>query len=489
MEDLDHLNKLSRDELRKLTSKYKVGDKLNISHNEIRKLNKLELIKAIKNSINRKKDNGFIKEFEICEDYFKEGTKRKEKIVPKPKQNQKMVQKSNNAFKRITYDHEVNNIKTLFDDKENEMLDDIKDKRNYKISLKVKVLMKRETENIEDIWWVSTKNKILLKGNDRKQFLVAACNELIQNFDCEQRTKSGWTLIRTLGLELNRSHLKVLKGSSYVELPEKIKNKKAIVNVKNNDEKCFMWSILAALYPVKENPNRLNNYTEYENELNFKNVSFPVSLTDIPRFEKLNNLAVNVFCEGKNSTIEPLLISNRTDLPYDKIIDLFFIKDESTNHYCWIKNLEKLLFSQVSKYEHKKYICKRCLSYFNLKNKYLEHINDCKVYDAVKFTPASFDYIEFKNYHKTQNVPYVIYADFESIINKIDICENDKITSFSIKTAKHEASGFYALTLENNEINDEKLYRGKDSGQAFIKYIINKCDELICLFQTKRWNL
>ena len=51
-----------------------------------------------------------------------------------------------------------------------------------------------------------------------------------------------------------------LRSSSYIDLPEKIKNKKICNNVKNNDNKCFMWSILSALHPIdKKHPDRVKN--------------------------------------------------------------------------------------------------------------------------------------------------------------------------------------------------------------------------------------
>jgi len=74
--------------------------------------------------------------------------------------------------------------------------------------------------------------------------------------------------------------------SSFIELPEWILNKKATVNIVNrDDDKCFMWSILAHLHPVDKNSNRLSNYTKFEKELVFKNIEFPMKTTDIDLFE------------------------------------------------------------------------------------------------------------------------------------------------------------------------------------------------------------
>ena len=47
------------------------------------------------------------------------------------------------------------------------------------------------------------------------------------------------------------------KGSTYIPLPDWITNKKAIVNIKNKDEKCFIWCILRYLYPRDRDEERL----------------------------------------------------------------------------------------------------------------------------------------------------------------------------------------------------------------------------------------
>jgi len=67
------------------------------------------------------------------------------------------------------------------------------------------------------------------------------------------------------------------------------------VNVKNDDEFCFMWAVLSALYPAKTNKNNVYSYSKYSGVLNLEGLSFPLRVKVIPKFEKLNpNIAVNV---------------------------------------------------------------------------------------------------------------------------------------------------------------------------------------------------
>ena len=63
-----------------------------------------------------------------------------------------------------------------------------------------------------------------------------------------------------------------LNGSSYTKIPLR---SNALINVKNNDKYCFGWSLLASLQPCEnDHPNRVSNYKQYFNELNFQSFDF-----------------------------------------------------------------------------------------------------------------------------------------------------------------------------------------------------------------------
>ena len=85
-------------------------------------------------------------------------------------------------------------------------------------------------------------------------------------------------------LKLNMGRYKPLRGRGYLELPKAIKGNKAILNIQNNDDKCFLWCILAALHPLdyEDHPNRVNKYITYVNELNKEGIEYPVCFSDIP---------------------------------------------------------------------------------------------------------------------------------------------------------------------------------------------------------------
>ena len=76
------------------------------------------------------------------------------------------------------------------------------------------------------------------------------------------------------------------------------------MNVYNpNDEMCFVWAILSALYPVEQNQNvnRLYKYQPYLNTIDVSGLTFPVSVSKVSMFERNNpTISVNVYVLTKD---------------------------------------------------------------------------------------------------------------------------------------------------------------------------------------------
>ena len=86
-----------------------------------------------------------------------------------------------------------------------------------------------------------------------------------------------------------------IRASSYCKLPKSFCNSKSIVNIQNNDNYCFLWSILAHKYKVDSHRERVSHYENYFHELNQGDIQFPMKIKDIQTIEGLNNLNINVF--------------------------------------------------------------------------------------------------------------------------------------------------------------------------------------------------
>lgn len=266
----------------------------------------------------------------------------------------------------------------------------------------------------------------------------------IENFET---SGSGWRLEDIHELLVSSNKCCEFSGSSYIELPESIQKKKAVINVHNYDNECFKWAVLSALYPVIKDPQRVNKYEKYTNTLNFSGINFPVDIKQIKKFEELNtSISINVYTlderfDNKKKLMEqqviPLRISKNIRNNHINLLLLSKpIKDNSNDstlkdkicntnvktHYCWFKNLSRLVRSQNTKCGHKIFVCDRCLQYFQTEEKLNSHKDVCYKAKNSKLTMPNYTnkWISFNNYQNILEVPYIIYADLESMLQPIE---------------------------------------------------------------------
>ena len=106
----------------------------------------------------------------------------------------------------------------------------------------------------------------------------------------QQKMKdSGWRFDKNTSMTVYSYKTSELNGSNYVKIPFR---SNAILNIENNDKYCFIWSILASLYPCNNNhPNRVTNFRQYFNKLNIQGFGFTngFKCSDVHKFNEINN--------------------------------------------------------------------------------------------------------------------------------------------------------------------------------------------------------
>ena len=88
-----------------------------------------------------------------------------------------------------------------------------------------------------------------------------------------------------LYLDFNFHQLNLMRGSSYLPLPDWLGRKKAIVNPHNDDEECFKWSVITAEKVGMKDPQRVSNLRKFTDNYYWSGLEFPVSIKDIGKFE------------------------------------------------------------------------------------------------------------------------------------------------------------------------------------------------------------
>lgn len=184
-------------------------------------------------------------------------------------------------------------------------------------------------------------NFTLTNGVEMKEQLAQAYKNLYVSYQHFER-ESGWSIDQILKIEFNTVEFTPLLGSSYLPLPLKIAKKQAVLNIQNDDKKCFLWSVLAFLHSISysNHPARVSNYAKYEHELNTEGLDFPLPLSQIKHCEKKNNISINVFGLEKND-IFPLQITDKRLAKHH--VNLLRFSKEETRHYCLIRKMSRLM--------------------------------------------------------------------------------------------------------------------------------------------------
>ena len=365
------------------------------------------------------------------------------------------------------------------------MVDEVK--KSKKASMNLSCVLEKEDaktgNKMEDTFGSRSKTKVVtLQLGDAYGEMR---DRMLENLAKFQRNGSGWRLKSIYGLEIKITKYNPLSGSGYSKLPPFIAKKNIVINMRNDDTQCFKWAVIRALNPVDRNPNRITNELKKQTEkYNWEGISFPTKLTEIKIWENNNNFNVNVF--SHDETEKEIYTSRLGELKEpDETINLYLHDD---NHYCVIRDLNRLVSSQLNKTGHAKDLCLRCPNFFrkpskkdredpNKKSVLERHMEICsgeKLQHVVYPKPG--DTVQFRNYERLHDVPFVVYADFESFVSPLDVEEKDPTKSFTVQYQSHVPSGFcYTIKCMDETIYPTKTvlktasYEGEDMGKLFVE--------------------
>ena len=432
------------------------------------------------------------------EDYFEEYIKNKEippdtpsylrealeRIIKEHDQGIEIEKSSLNGFAKKYIIKGIPGI-TLFDflgRKKKILKDFLRNNRNIKLRFILVCMMEKNEGDyklgiqIQDKVYFHSNTHINLFSTNVKELLNKLFREIISNENIYIKNGSGWYFKEVVNLQIQTTEYKPITGSSYIPLPDWIMRKKAIISIRNIDNKCFLWSILRYLHPREKNNCRLTDLKKYEFSLNTKGITFPMKVKDISTFERNNPdlPGINVFSIDDSSIIYPL-----REVSKDKTIDLFLYQEDGKFHYSLIKNLSRLIRSQItSRTNEPIHICKRCFSHFTKKELLDKHNKYCSSNPtAIVKMPKPNTMLYFKNYYKKNFVPFVVYADFECFTKTINSCSPDPQNSYTYNYQKHEPSGFclYVKGIVDKKIKPiayTKTFEDEDIPKIFVEKLV-----------------
>ena len=200
---------------------------------------------------------------------------------------------------------------------------------------------------------------------------------------------------------------------SYIELPKSLQ-RQGLINIKNEDNYCFIWSYIHYLNPLNKNPNRI---TKKDKEL-FNNIheklkyfEFPIKINknNITKIENILEINICILSADENNNVIPMFSSENN---HKNDLNLFYYKE----HICLIKDLNKYLYRNNKK-KNKTYFCCRCLNSFISEENLNNHKNLCLKYNKKSeklVLPKENSILKFEKIEHMIKTPFTIYYDIET---------------------------------------------------------------------------
>ena len=340
-------------------------------------------------------------------------------------------------------------------------------------------LTARYTKRRNDGDWItreqvfSSTSTALTDEGDKTNQIATAFQEVFTHAQSFEAEGSGWSLEEVVKVEVKTVAYRPLQGSSYIELPTFIQSKRAVVNIHNHDNQCLKWSLLAYRHPVNKHAERLSQYIRYKDELNMTGVTFPTPLDQIALVERNNNLSINVFGYDEEDKVYPIRVARQTQ--QDNHVNLLYVTNENTSHYCWIRHFSRLMGHRTG-HHGKCYYCYNCLHGFSKEHLLTDHQELCFKQRTQKVKFPIDTIAKFKNIQRQLRAPFIIYADFECYTTRIHTCMNNPKQSNSTAYQYHQPSGFAYVVVSTADKHTKPavVYRGKDVVKTFLDRLLEE---------------
>lgn len=369
---------------------------------------------------------------------------------------------------------------------------------------------------------LSSSHQNIYVQSDIMKTIEAALGQLEETHNNYQEGRSDWILVDILPSKLyiriaqlaagvmggGRQHyLLQHPAAAYLPAPLWINHRKCVINVKNQDKKCFRYAMEVAWYHkhnpdgnLGQNPERITDGKYIEDHFDYSELTYPVHPLDLDQFERKNSqhqIQINVIhannVEGQVSMLRHPSKENRPEEMNKKwIINLLILENSiegetdsmTDSHWCYITKLPALLRAGQAKTSHKRYLCTRCLRDFRTNKSLCNHQVLCgsKKAQVEVLPPKEEAYRYFTAMHKLVNCPFVIYADFESF-NKILV--NPAVSKKgSKKITQHVAASycFQVVCQKQPQLNWYETYSspavdwhaqsGQEVGTHFIQQLL-----------------
>ena len=234
-------------------------------------------------------------------------------------------------------------------------LGDLINKKNnnrveYKIQLNMGVnfISFNDTGEIRT-FYVRSDNEEIRSGNETPEIISKLIKSSLSNYQDEEGILRNGSNFVFEGVDLLTVHIhktNVKRGKSYIKSPKWILNKKATINPKNRDNKCFQYSLTVALnhQNIENHPERISNIKTFIDKYNWKGIEFPSGKKDWKKFEENNTeVALNILYTPPNTKTINLVYKSKYNCKRKNQVVLLMITDDKQSdeidkwHYIALK--------------------------------------------------------------------------------------------------------------------------------------------------------
>ena len=333
----------------------------------------------------------------------------------------------------------------------------------------------------------STPEEIII-GSETEEVAENLIMSILQKYQDNLQTKMKgsdfiFNGINYLYYDLNR--ITISKGGSYIESPKWLKDKKCIINQKNTDNKYFQYATTLALNfnNIDKHHQRISKIKPFIDNYNWNDINFPAPKKYWNKFEVNNkNVALNILYVPFNTKKMERAYKSKYNLIRDNQIILLMINNGKNWHYLAVKSLSRLLRG-ISSNHNSDYYCLNCFHSYRTENKLNAHkkIRENHEYCDIEMSSPNNNIIKYNQGEKSLELPFIIYADLECLLKKIDTCYNNPDSSSTTKIDQQIPSGYSIYTNCSFDKSNNKLsyYRGEDCMKRFCKDLKDHATKII----------
>ena len=346
-----------------------------------------------------------------------------------------------------------------------------KTQSEWKIQLTMAIISSKDSDETRTMYTKSN-NAEIMTGSETDEIIERVFESLLQLYQKnleESMRGSEFVYDSVHALYYNLNKVSLSRCGSYIDSPKWLKNKKATINPQNKkDNRYFQYTVTVALnyQKIENNPERISKIKPFIDQYNGKDIDFPSHRKDWKKFESNNkSIALNNLYVHNNTEKIRHAYKSKYNLNRENQVIPLMITDGEKWHDLVVKSFSALFRGITSKHDGEFY-CLNCFQSYTTENKLKRDKQVCENHDYCYEEMPKEDnkILKYNIGEKSMKVPFIIYADLESLLEKMNIYHNNAEKSSVTKINKHTPSGYSLFTHCSFDTTKNKLdyYRGKN---------------------------